>query len=165
MDRRAFLRTALCQLPLAAGFCLLNAGPARSQRGLVRFSKVPLSIETGSGKHRFTVELALSDRQHAQGLMFRRRMGKDAGMLFIYRTAQSISMWMKNTYIPLDMVFIAADGTIAHVVQRTVPLSTATISSGGPVVAVLELNAGVAARLRIARGDKVTAAALGGSGP
>ena len=164
MDRRALLRAGLWQLPLVAGLGLFAVAPAGGQRGLVRFPKVALTIRSASQDHRFTVELASTDRQHAQGLMFRRRMAKDAGMLFVYRTAQPVSMWMKNTYIPLDMVFIAADGTIAHVVQRTVPLSTETISSRGPVVAVLELNAGVAARLGITRGDRVVAAVLGGAG-
>jgi uncharacterized membrane protein (UPF0127 family) len=130
-------------------------------RALVLFKTAPLSIETAAGKHRFTVELALNDRQQAQGLMYRRRLARDAGMLFVYRAEQPVSMWMKNTLIPLDMVFIAADGRIKRIAQRTVPMSLETISSEAPVRAVLELNAGTAARLGIEPGDRVNAAALG----
>ena len=158
MDRRGFLRTGLGVAALAAG-----AGPARARRGLVRFSKAPLAIHSGAAVHRFTVELALSARQQSQGLMFRRRMARDAGMLFVYDTPRIVSMWMRNTYVPLDMIFIAADATIARIVERTVPLSSRTISSGREVIGVLELNGGTAARLGLSRGDRIAAAILGGA--
>lgn len=154
-DRRAFLATIV--------FAALAPAISWAQaRGLVRFKSAPLAIETAAGERRFTVELALGDRQQAQGLMYRRRLAPDAGMLFVYRRPQPVAMWMKNTLIPLDMVFIAADGRIVRIAQRTVPLSLETISSGAPVRAVLELNAGTAARLGIKPGDRVRSAALGG---
>ena len=87
--------------------------------------------------------------------MFRRSLAPDGGMLFIYPTERTISMWMRNTLIPLDMVFIAADGRIVKVAQRTVPMSLATISSGGPAKAVLEVNGGTAARLGLEPGGRV----------
>ena len=82
-------------------------------------------------------------------------------MLFVYKREEPIAMWMKNTYIPLDILFIARSGKIVKIAERTVPLSQATISSGGAVVAVLELNAGTASRLGIGQGDRVQATALG----
>ncbi len=112
--------------------------------------------------HRFSVEVARTPREHSQGLMFRRRMAVDAGMLFVYDPPRPVSMWMRNTYLPLDMIFIAPGGRVSHIVERTVPLSEENIPSHGTVRAVLELNAGTAARLGIAPGATVSAPALGG---
>jgi uncharacterized membrane protein (UPF0127 family) len=114
-----------------------------------------LSIETSSATHDFDVELAVTADQQRTGLMYRRRMAPDAGMLFLYDNGSRVTMWMSNTYIPLDMLFIAADGRITHIVERTVPLSTELIGSNGPVRAVLELNGGTASRLGIKVGDTV----------
>ena len=139
----------------------LGAIPVNAQRNLVAFSKAPILIESGGKAHKFTVELALSQRQQLQGLMLRRQMAPDAGMLFVYRREEPNAMWMKNTFLPLDMLFIGRDGVVKKIVERTVPLSEETITSGGPVVAVLELNAGTASRLGLKPGDKVIAAALG----
>lgn len=125
-----------------------------------RFARSTLTIETASGVHEFRVELALTPSQHAQGLMFRQRMAPDAGMLFVYNVEEVVTMWMRNTFIPLDMVFIDSRGRIAHIAERTVPQSEAVISSGGPVVAVLELNAGTASRLKLRPGDRVRSPAL-----
>ena len=143
---------------------LLTAGPPGPVRAqLASFERAELVIETAAGgKHSFQVELALTPEQQAQGLMFRRELAEDAGMLFLYRRSGFVSMWMKNTLIPLDMVFIAADGRIAYVAERTVPGSLASISAGEPVKAVLELNGGTAARLGIRPGDRVIYPALGG---
>ena len=163
MDRRGMLQTGLGLAVLAACAGAGRGGAALAQSGLVRFSSAPLAIRSRAGVHRFTVELALTGPQQSQGLMFRRRMAADAGMLFVHRAPQMISMWMRNTYIPLDMIFIAADGTIAHIVERTVPLSSARISSGREAIAVLELNAGTVARLGLSRGDRVETAVLGGT--
>ncbi len=138
---------------MVAGIALLPTG-LRSQ-ALVSFDKSSLEIETKSGKHKFTVELAISDRQQAQGLMFRRSMAPNAGMLFDYRKPTRITMWMKNTYIPLDMIFIGADGRIINIAQRTVPHSETTIPSRGRALAVLEVNGGTASRLGIKPGDRV----------
>lgn len=96
--------------------------------------------------------------------MYRRRLGRDAGMLFIYRPPEQVAMWMKNTLIPLDMLFIAADGRIVKIVQRTVPRSLESIPAGQPVSAVLELNGGTSARLKLAVGDRILHPAFG-TGP
>ena len=87
--------------------------------------------------------------------MFRRELAPDAGMLFDFKEVEPVAMWMKDTYLPLDMLFIARDGRIVHIAERTVPFSLATISSGEPVLAVLELNSGTASRLKIKPGDRV----------
>ena len=114
-----------------------------------------LVIATAAGRHTFTVELAANPQDRARGLMYGRSLAPDAGMLFDYGTPVRIAMWMKNTYIPLDMIFISADGTISHIAQRTVPHSLATIEGPAPARAVLELNGGSAARLGIRVGDRV----------
>ena len=119
------------------------------------FERDQLAIETASGGQRFAVELAITSEQRAQGLMYRQRMPADAGMLFLYPAARPVSMWMKNTLIPLDMLFIGDDGRILHIAERAIPGSTATISSMQPARAVLELNGGTAARLKIQVGDRV----------
>ncbi len=130
-------------------------------QGLENFGKEKLVIITQSGRQEFDVELALSDRQQAQGLMFRRFLPTNAGMLFDYRIPTRITMWMKNTFIPLDMIFIGTDGRITNIAQRTVPMSEATISSRGKVRAVLEVNSGTVARLGVQPGDKILSATLG----
>ena len=114
-----------------------------------------VQIDTASGKHTFRVELVRSREDMQKGLMFRRTLAEDRGMLFDFQTPQQISMWMKNTYLSLDMLFIRADGTIARIAADTEPLSTAIIASGEPVLAVLELNAGTAAKLGLRSGDRV----------
>lgn len=126
----------------------------------VSFERSQLAIETAEGRHRFEVELAVTPAQRARGLMFRRSMAPDSGMLFLYDEDAPVTMWMENTILPLDMLFIEADGTIARIVERTVPLSRELISSNGPVRAVLELNAGTARRLGIRQGDRVLHEAL-----
>ena len=127
------------------------------------YEKAPLEIHTAKGTHHFTVELARTVDQQMQGLMFRRKLDRDAGMLFVYQEPVIARYWMKNTYIPLDMLFIAPGGRIASIAERTVPLSLATISSDVPVIAVLELNGGTVSRLGIKVGDKVIQAAIGTS--
>lgn len=127
---------------------------------LATFKTGELTIKSGSKAHVFRVELAKSARQQQQGLMFRRKMAADAGMLFVYRRPIDSAMWMRNTYIPLDMLFIGKDGKIGRIAERTVPLSEKIIPSGGRVIAVLELNAGTASRLGIKPGDRVLSSAL-----
>ena len=134
---------------------------AQGMGNLVSFSREGLTVRSGDKTHKFSVELALNRRQHSQGLMFRRQMALDAGMLFVYRREESMAMWMKNTFIPLDMLFIARDGTVRRIAERTVPMSEEVIPSEGPVVAVLELNAGTVSRLGIKAGDKVISKSLG----
>jgi uncharacterized membrane protein (UPF0127 family) len=116
----------------------------------------PLTIVTQAGRrHDFLVEVARNDEDRAKGLMYRRSMAPDRGMLFDFGAVAPVAMWMQNTYLPLDMLFIRRDGTIARIAGDAEPLSTRTIPSGEPVLAVLEVNAGVAARLGLKAGDRV----------
>ncbi len=131
---------------------LLLAHPAGAQ---VAFETTPLAIETGSGTLSFEIELAVSPEQRRQGLMFRESLDSDRGMLFDFGRTAPVTMWMRNTFISLDMLFIDADGRIARIVADTEPLSDAVIGSGSPVRSVLELAAGTSAELGIAVGDRV----------
>lgn len=116
----------------------------------------PLRIVTAQGMaHDFQVEVVDDDEARQRGLMFRQHMPADQGMLFDFQEVRPILMWMKNTYLSLDMVFIRADGSIARVVEKTEPLSTKTIPSGEPVLSVLELVGGTCSRLGIKAGDRV----------
>ena len=124
----------------------------------------PLVIESGGRSHAFTVELAATEKTRRLGLMFRRRLAPDAGMLFDYVRPQPVAMWMKNTYIPLDMLFIAADGRVVNIARRAVPRSLRSIPSAGPVRAVLEVNAGTVDRLGIAPGAQVRHGIFGNLG-
>ena len=116
-----------------------------------------LTIVTASGAKplSFNIEVARSPRQKAIGLMYRRNLAAGRGMLFPYEKEQEVSMWMKNTYIPLDMLFIKANGQIHRIEAMTEPFSERVIKSQGPVLAVLEIAGGQAQRLGIAPGDKV----------
>ena len=115
----------------------------------------PLEVASKDGVHIFAVELALTPEQQAQGLMYRKELPEGQGMLFDFKRDQEATFWMKNTYVPLDMIFIRADGRIHRIAANTVPLSEALVSSGGPVRAVLEVVAGTAKKLGIAPGDRV----------
>jgi uncharacterized membrane protein (UPF0127 family) len=137
-----------------------DAAPAGAQ-GPVVFGHGELDIQSASSRHHFTIELATAMEQQVQGLMFRRTLAPDAGMLFLYTEDHDIQMWMKNTLIPLDMIFIRGDGTILSIAERTVPQSLATIGSQGAARAVLEVNGGTAARLGIKPGDRVLFPGLG----
>ncbi|MBI1774918.1 MAG: DUF192 domain-containing protein [Proteobacteria bacterium] len=129
--------------------------PTAAQRPL-NYEKDTAVIETATGqRHTVNVELAVTPDQMAQGLMYRRQLAPDAGMLFIYPAPEPAAFWMKNTLIPLDMLFIAADGRILNIAERTIPLSETPVPAAGPVKAVLELNGGTTARLGIKSGDRV----------
>ena len=149
-------------LPLIAVLAAILMGSAgapaqgQSSGSLVTFETDVLSIATAAGAtHEFKVEIAKTSDQRAQGLMFRRQMAADAGMLFLFGGSEERAMWMKNTLIPLDMLFVDEAGRIVRIEERTVPHSLRAILSGGPVTAVLELNAGTASRLEIQPGDRV----------
>ncbi|MGH7107851.1 MAG: DUF192 domain-containing protein [Acetobacteraceae bacterium] len=120
-------------------------------------------VITGAGgaRHVFHVEVARTPEQQITGLMFRKSVAADGGMLFPWGRPIESKMWMKNTLIPLDMVFIKADGTIGHIAEETVPESLAIVSSDGPVVATLELKGGITGKLGILVGDHVQSQALG----
>jgi uncharacterized membrane protein (UPF0127 family) len=140
------LRPALPALVFSAAF----AGAVYAQ------ALETLSIATqGGSRQSFRVEVARNDADRAQGLMYRRAMPADQGMLFDFGRVEPVSMWMQNTYLSLDMLFIRPDGTVARIATNTEPLSTRTIASGEPVLAVLELNAGTTAKLGIKPGDRV----------
>ncbi|MFK0382364.1 MULTISPECIES: DUF192 domain-containing protein [Rhizobium/Agrobacterium group] len=127
-----------------------------------KFSTETLTIESASGeKHEFTVELALDDAQRQQGLMFRKTMSPDKGMLFDFGEERNVTMWMKNTLLALDMLFIGRDGKISHIHENAVPHSEAIISSRGAVKYVLELNGGSAKRYGIKTGDVVRSRQIG----
>ena len=145
---------------LGASLSLAAAG-ACAQEADVQFKKSSLVIVTASREIKFDVEMATTDAERAHGLMYRKQLGAYEGMLFDFFKEMPVSFWMKNTLIPLDMVFIAGDGTIKHVHANAVPMSTDTIPSQYPVRAVLEINGGSAALLGIKPGDKVKNAIFG----
>jgi uncharacterized membrane protein (UPF0127 family) len=145
MIRRSPLRIALAFLIAP----LLAAGPApAAQQGT-------LEIATKSGVRVFAVELAVTDEEREKGLMFRKQVPDGYGMLFDFKKEQMVTMWMKNTYVSLDMIFIRDDGRIARIAENTEVLSEHIIPSGQPVRAVLEVVAGTAKKYGIAAGDKV----------
>lgn len=114
-----------------------------------------LTIDTRSGPKTFNIEVARTTEQQALGLMFRTHLADDQGMLFPHDDVRDVSMWMSNTFIPLDMLFIRADGVIHRIEANTEPMSERIILSNGPVGGVLEIAGGAAARLGIAAGDRV----------
>ena len=115
----------------------------------------PLEIATKSGVQVFSVEMATTEEEKTTGLMYRKELPDGKGMLFDFSPEQQISMWMKNTYISLDMIFIRADGRILRIAENTEPMSTKIISSRGPARAVLEVVAGTAQKYGIRAGDRV----------
>jgi len=114
-----------------------------------------LEIVSAAATHIFEIELADEPAQRQKGLMYRRQLAGNAGMLFDFKAEQPISMWMKNTYIPLDMLFISQSGEVLHIAEHTVPFSLDRIDSGAPARFVLEVAAGTAGRLGIKPGDTV----------
>src|ERR1700742_4744115 len=115
----------------------------------------PLEIVTKSGVHVFSVEMATTEEEKETGLMYRKELADGKGMLFDFSPEQEESMWMKNTYVSLDMIFIRADGRILRIAENTEPLSTKIIPSNGPVKGVLEVVAGTAQKYGIGPGDRV----------
>lgn len=114
-----------------------------------------LEVFTSQGSSIIEVEVAKTPEEQATGLMFRKELSAHKGMLFIYKSSKEVSMWMRNTYIPLDMIFIRHDGVVHRIEKETEPLSEEIISSKGPVSAVLELPSGTADRLGLKAGDRV----------
>jgi len=123
--------------------------------GGTKFQKSTLSITTGSGNHQFVVEIAETPGQRRQGLQGRRVLPPGTGMLFDFKINQPVTMWMKNTPISLDMLFIAADGSVINIAPETKPFSLDFIPSDGPVRAVLEVLAGTVKVLGIRKGDRI----------
>jgi uncharacterized protein len=157
------LRRVVAIFLIAAAFAGCRAEPAanvsRAQAARIAPSGlelIPLEIRSGDRTHRFTVEVAATPDEQARGLMFRESLEPDEGMIFPFPSPRIASFWMRNTLIPLDMIFIRDDGTIARVAAETVPLSEESVSSHEPVAAVLELRGGRAAELGIEEGDRVS---------
>lgn len=134
---------------LAAALLVLLVAPAPAAE------EQTLEIVTKNGVHVFSIELAATDADRMKGLMFRKELPEGRGMLFDFKRDQDVSMWMRNTLIPLDMLFINADGRIRRIAENTEPLSERTIPSGGPVRGVLEVIGGTAKKLGIVPGDRV----------
>ena len=151
----------LARLALLLFVLLLPPDAAYAQ--LQQFPTAPLTVVTGAGPRKFTVEVATTSAQLEQGLMFRHSMAPDAGMIFDFKTPTPAMMWMKNTWIPLDMLFVDAKGQIVNIHERAVPESLETIAAAAPVRAVIELNGGTAARLGIKPGDRVVFPIFGAS--
>ena len=149
MSRAGLLARLMCVAVLVLAASLLVPGQAAAQ------ALEKLTLVTASGRHDFQVEVMRTPDERAKGLMFRRFMPADRGMLFDFQRVEPVAMWMQNTYISLDMIFIRADGSVARVAERTEPLSTRTIPSGEPVLSVLELNGGIAEKIGLKPGDKV----------
>ena len=152
------IRNRLILLVAALGLLTmaLAAPPmARSQQMRPDFHIEKIEVITLRGRHPLTVEVAETQEQRSFGLQFRRQLASDRGMLFNFGKPQPIFMWMKNTLIPLDMVFIDEKGKVTGVAANTTPLSLEVIPSGAPVLGVLEIAAGNAARLGIAKGSLI----------
>lgn len=130
-------------------FGLFAAAPVRTA------DQQALEVVSKTGVHPFAVEVVSNEADRAKGLMYRKSLPEGQGMLFDFHSEQDVSFWMQNTYIPLDMIFIKADGRIANIVENTEPLSTKMIPSRGPVRGVLEVIGGTARKLGIVAGDRV----------
>jgi len=145
---QALLR--LCVAGLAAAI-LVHAVPGIAEEG----TNEPLSIVTATGTHSFSVEVMRTQPELEKGLMFRKSMPEDHGMLFDFQHEQSVIMWMKNTYIPLDMIFMAKTGRVVGIVANAKPMSEQILTVLTPTDAVLELNGGTAAKIGLKVGDLV----------
>ena len=160
MSKGLLFRVAACAMALLGPVCFPDVAVAGAS------ATEPLSIITRDGtEHRFRVEVVRTPEAQARGLMFRESLAADAGMLFVEKRERRQVMWMKNTLIPLDMLFIRKSGSIARIHQRAVPGSVVNISSRGPVLAVLELPGGTVSRLKIRRMDTVRHAAFDSGAP
>lgn len=148
------IRVAGSLLGLALLICFVGITGAFAKDAAAKNIQT-LEIVTKSGVHVFTVEVASTEQEKATGLMYRQELPDGRGMLFDFSPEQPISMWMKNTFIPLDMIFIRSDGRISRIAENTEPQSLAIISSGPPARAVLEVIAGTAQKYGIAVGDRV----------
>jgi uncharacterized membrane protein (UPF0127 family) len=142
------LRRAAASLSLVSALLLPVPASVAANTGEV-------VLQTESGPHRFNVEIAQTEEERRIGLMYRRNLADNAGMLFVYDEPQPILMWMKNTYIPLDMIFIDAGGKVLRIERRTEPFSTDPIPSGGPVQGILEVKAGTTESIGLKPGDEV----------
>ncbi|MFT3726665.1 MAG: DUF192 domain-containing protein [Terricaulis sp.] len=135
--------------------CSQTSVPADAQPDLTPLPMEDISVDTAHGPVRFHVEIADDDREREQGLMYRRSMANDHGMLFDFNPPQAVSFWMHNTILPLDIIYIGADGHILNIAANAVPFSDQNLPSDGRARAVLEINGGRAAALGIVQGSVV----------
>lgn len=149
------LALAACSSRASEGTPATTAAAETARHSVSGLPVIPLAVSDGGKRHEFRVELAQSRAEQAKGLMFRTEMGADEGMIFPMDPPRDASFWMKNTVIPLDIIFIGTDRRILNIAVNTVPYSEAPVPSAGAVSAVLELNGGRAAQLGIGPGDKV----------
>jgi uncharacterized protein len=154
----AILAALLLAIVGLAPASFLSAVPALAQAPPAAGGLEPLDFVTASGTQHFSVEVMRTPEELERGLMFRRYLPPDRGMLFDFKVEQPVMMWMKNTYLPLDMVFISRSGLVASIAKNAEPLSERIIPSGAPVYAVVELNAGTADRIGLKPGDRVVQA-------
>lgn len=134
-----------------------DAAPAApSVTNIAGIHRELVTVQTAQGAVNFQAEIADDEAERARGLMFRREMARDHGMLFLFEAAEPQSFWMRNTHLSLDLIFVGPDGRILNIAERATPYSDAAIRSAGPAVAVLEINGGLARELGIAPGDRVT---------
>lgn len=166
MTARARLRYSLAlALALSASLLFVTAIPAEAQflrpheplnpAKAQSLALTPLVIESGGKRHDFQVEVADDDRERATGLMHRTELGPDRGMLFDFKTPREVRIWMRNTFIPLDLVFTGRDGKIAFLHEHMVPHSEASVGPDKPMLAVIEFQDGTIARLGLKVGDQV----------
>ncbi|AJY47077.1 DUF192 domain-containing protein [Martelella endophytica] len=146
--------------PLIAAFAFLTLTAAAGAQEPVHFPSSELTLHTASGDHDIVVEVAETPAQRQRGLMYRTELAEDHGMIFLFGTDKPVSMWMANTLIPLDMVFIRADGSVAGYHENAEPRSERIIASDEPVRYVLELGGGEAKAYDLKPGDMVTGPAL-----
>jgi uncharacterized protein len=157
MKRLQFLAAVAAAFLWLPGSMPADAGANSDAQQLDRlFPRSTLQIATPDARlHKIDVWVADNDARRARGLMFVEQLAEGTGMLFVYPEPQPVSMWMKNTRLSLDMLFVSADGRVQRVVENTTPMSLDTISSGGTVLGVIELKAGSAARMKIRAGAQV----------
>ena len=136
---------------IAVGLMLLPGATRAQQPARLE----PVTIETDEGRFTFTAEIADTPELRQRGLMFRHQLPQDRAMLFDWGRVEPVTMWMRNTHVSLDMIFIAADGEVVRIAEATEPYSDDIISSGVPVAAVLEVVAGTADRIGLEPGDRV----------
>ncbi len=145
----------MARMLLVGALFLICSFAHAQERAQPKLPTSELGIETATGRHNFTVEMALSPKQREIGLMFRDKMAGNEGMIFSTGKDEATSMWMKNTLLALDIVFIDADGVVTLVAENAAPQSLSVISSGSPVRAVLELKAGIVRKIGLHEGDIV----------
>ena len=156
MISHRLLVTAALALLVGCGGDTGLAQASGTEQAAADATLLPLTIRSAGGVHRFDVEIARTEQEQARGLMYRTALPENGGMLFPFDPPRPASFWMKNTPLPLDMLFIRADGSIARIAAETVPYSLDQVASGEPVAAVLEIAGGAAAAAGIEEGDQVS---------